>query len=175
MRGLRRLTPSFTFGRVIVEQQSGGVGLLLVVGVSLAMLVMGVTMAEHAKQSLRMALAETKATQSDIAIMKEFDQVALLADGDPLFPQTPDDGKTQCQPSSFPGTCREVLRTRITAGSSRIPVRVVWQESAGATPIVVYGWVLTDAATGRFQRVVYKHQWCTPSSDLLLGVCEQGG
>lgn len=148
------------------------------------MLAVAGTVAGHARQELRLGAAETSASQVQALVVGTFRWAAGKA-ADPAWP-SPGDITTSCVPqpayagAPLPWSCVDIQARQsvvtLTDTYDEIPLRVKWISQAGATPQVLYGWVLVDSGNNVFVR--YLRPPCTVDPQYPAsggGPCLQGG
>jgi hypothetical protein len=175
---LQRCLRRFSFVRPLLSTQHGSAALLLVIGASLLMLIVGTSLATQTRQDLRMAMAETDASTAEARILGLFNEAAVTA-ADPAWPVA---DVTNCPlTGAYPQACLEVKTRRTVTGTytgvdyDQIPVRVKWQTGPSGPVQYTYGWILIELATNSVS-VWNNHHWCTPSNDYwTFGPCQSGG
>jgi type II secretory pathway pseudopilin PulG len=177
----RKSRASSTCGR----PQRGAIALLLVLGVTAVLLVLGAVAANSARQELRLSRGEATAEQVAILVEAGFNQAAKQADLDELWPTTPfAAGSTPCTPvAPYPSYCVDAMARRslsppaFPADNQSIPIRVAWKVSANGPSGATYGWILVDTvpAPAKVIRILPNRAWCEPAPDSSYGPCAYGG
>lgn len=172
----RKSRPSSTCGR----PQRGAIALLLVLGVTAILLVLGAVAANSARQELRLSRGEATAEQVAILIEAGFNWAARQADENNSWPPTPFvAGATPCTPAApYPSYCVDAMARRSFSGTQKaIPIRVAYQVSANDPIGESYGWIITDTfySPARVVRIVPNRAWCEPATGSGTGPCVFGG